>query len=53
MIKFRNNWKHWGKNLKQLRISIKLSSLDLLTIEIDKPRNFYMLTVLNFSIKNR
>jgi hypothetical protein len=49
----RNNWKNWKKSLKQLRISIKLSSLDLLTIEIDVPRNFYMLTVANFSIKNR
>lgn len=52
-MKFRNNWKTWKKNLKQLRLSFRISSLDVLTIEIDKPRDFYMVTILNFTLKNR
>jgi hypothetical protein len=52
-MKSRNNWKNWKKNLKQLRLSLRVSSLDILTIEIDIPRNFYMITVFNFTLKNR
>jgi hypothetical protein len=52
-MKFRNNWKTWKKNLKQIRLSVRISSFDILTIEIDKPRDFYMVTILNFTLKNR
>lgn len=52
-MKFRNNWKTWRKHLKQIRLSVRISSLDILTIEIDKPRSFYMVTILNFTLKNR
>ena len=53
MIKSRNNWKNWKKNLKQFRLSLRVSSLDVFTLEIDVPRTFYMITILNFTLKNR
>ena len=52
-MKSRNNWKNWKKNLKQLRLSVRISSFDIVTIEIDIPREFYMITILNFTLKNR
>ena len=52
-MKFRNNLTTWRKHLKQLRLSVRISSFDIVTIEIDIPREFYMLTILNFTFKNR
>ena len=52
-MKFRNNWKSPTKQWDKLIIKLRLSSLDLFSIEIDATRNFYSITVLNFKIKNR
>jgi len=52
-MKFRNSWKSANKQWDKIMIRIRLSSLDILSFEIDISRNFYLLTVLNFTIKNR
>jgi len=51
-MKFKNSWsknKLWDK----FNVRIRLGAVDIFTIELDISREFYMLTVLNFSIKNR
>lgn len=52
-MKFRNNWtvkqKYWDKFAIRLRLGI----VDFFTIEVDISRDFYMITVLNFTLKNR
>lgn len=51
-MKFKNSWsksKLWDK----FNIRLRVGAIDLFTIEIDVSREFYLLTVLNFSIKNR
>jgi len=51
-MKFKNSWsknKLWDK----LNVRIRIGAVDIFTIEIDISREFYLLTVLNFSIKNR
>jgi hypothetical protein len=52
-MKFRNNWKDPKKQWDKLMIRLRVSSLDLFTLELDYSREFYLLTVLNFTIKNR
>lgn len=52
-MKFRNNWKGAGRQWDKLMVRIRISSLDILTIEFDYSREFYLITVLNFTIKNR
>jgi len=52
-MKFRNNWTAKNKQWDKLIIKLRLSSLELLGIEIDATRDFYCLTILNFTIKNR
>jgi hypothetical protein len=52
-MKFRNSWKSTNKQWDKISIRFRLSSVDLFTIEIDISREFYMLTILNFTIKNR
>ena len=52
-MKFRNNWKSTKKQSDKLMIRLRISSLDFLSIEIDVSREFYSLTILNFTIKNR
>ena len=52
-MKFRNNWKSPNKQWDKLIIKLRISSIDLLSIEIDKTREFYCLTILNFTLKNR
>ncbi len=52
-MKFRNNWKGTRKQWDKLMIRIRISSLDILTIEFDYSREFYLFTVLNFTLKNR
>lgn len=52
-MKFRNSWKSINKQWDKLSIRIRISSLDVFTLEIDVSREFYMLTILNWTIKNR
>ncbi len=52
-MKFRNSWKSINKQWDKLSIRIRISSLDVFTLEIDISREFYMLTILNLTIKNR
>jgi|LakMenE01Jun11ns_1017448.scaffolds.fasta_scaffold9954543_7 hypothetical protein len=52
-MKFRNNWKSPNKQWDKLIIKLRISSIDVFSIEIDKTRMFYCLTILNFTIKNR
>lgn len=52
-MKFRNGWNTYTKQWDKLTIKVRLSFIDILSIEIDVSRDFYLLTVLNFTIKNR
>ena len=52
-MKFRNNWKGSTRQWDKLMVRLRVSALDLFTLEIDFSRDFYLLTVLNFTIKNR
>lgn len=52
-MKFRNNWKVKNKQWDKFQIRIRVGKIDFLIIEVDVSREFYMLTLLNFSIKNR
>ena len=53
IMKFRNSWKSATKQWDKLSIRFRLSSVDVFTLEIDISREFYMLTILNWTIKNR
>lgn len=52
-MKFRNGWNTYTKQWDKLAIKVRFSFIDLLSIEIDVSRDFYLLTILNFTIKNR
>ena len=52
-MKFRNSWKSARKQWDKISIRLRLSSVDVFTLEIDIYREFYMLTILNWTIKNR
>lgn len=52
-MKFRNNWKSHTKQWDKFALRLRISNLDILTIEIDISRDFYMFTLLNLTIKNR
>jgi hypothetical protein len=52
-MKYRNHWNSLNKQWDKLYLKIRISSLDFLSIEIDIKRKFYMLTILNFTFKNR
>jgi hypothetical protein len=52
-MKFRNSWKSMNKQWDKVSIRLRLSSLDILTIEVDISREFYMFTLFNLTIKNR
>jgi hypothetical protein len=52
-MKIRNNWGVKHKQWDKLHIRLRISKFDLLNIEVDISRNFYMLTLLNFTLKNR
>ena len=52
-MKFRNNWNVQNKQWDKFQIRLRLGKIDVFTIEIDISREFYMITLLNFSIKNR
>jgi len=52
-MKFKQNWKSWRYQLDKLSIRLRISAIDFFSIEIDVNRNFYMLSILNFTFKNR
>ena len=52
-MKFRQSWKDARKQWDKVMIRVRVSSLDILNVEIDISRNFYLITVLNFTFKNR
>lgn len=52
-MKFRNNWKVHNKQWDKFIIKLRLGFLDIIALEIDISRNFYLFTVLNFTLKNR
>lgn len=52
-MKFRNNWKVVNKQWDKFQIRFRIGKVDFITIEVDISREFYMFTLLNFTIKNR
>tara|TARA_R100001443_G_scaffold116870_1_gene138898 strand:+ start:143 stop:301 length:159 start_codon:yes stop_codon:yes gene_type:complete len=52
-MKFRNNWNNPNKQWDKVMIRLRISSLDIFNLEVDISRNFYLLTILNFTFKNR
>jgi len=52
-MKFRNNWTVKNKQWDKLILKIRISSLDIFALEADISRDFYCLTLLNLTIKNR
>jgi hypothetical protein len=52
-MKLRNNWTAKNKQWDKFMIRLRVSSLDIFSIEIDISREFYMISFLNFQIKNR
>lgn len=52
-MKVRNNWRVPHKQWDKIQIRMRVGKIDFFTIEIDISREFYMLTLFNFSIKNR
>lgn len=52
-MKLRNNWKVQNKQWDKFQIRLRLGKVDVFTIEVDISREFYLITLFNFSIKNR
>jgi hypothetical protein len=52
-MKFRNSWKSKNRQWDKLMIRVRVSSLDIFTAEIDISREFYLITILNLTFKNR
>jgi hypothetical protein len=52
-MKYRNNWTAKNRFWDRIAIKVKLGAIDFFTVEVDVTREFYMITVLNFTIKNR
>jgi len=52
-MKYRNSWKSKNKQWDKVCLRLRLGALDIFTVEVDVDRTFYMLTILNFTIKNR
>jgi hypothetical protein len=52
-MKFRNSWKNRKPNWGIVNVRFRLSLIDVFSVEIDPKREFYSITVLNFTIKNR
>jgi hypothetical protein len=52
-MKARNNWRVRNKQWDKFQVRLRLGVVDVLTIEVDISRQFYMLTILNLSLKNR
>ena len=52
-MKFRNSWTAIAKQWDKVIIKLRISSLDIFTLEIDLSRDFYLITILNLTLKNR
>jgi hypothetical protein len=52
-MKFRNNWKIHNKQLDKFIFKFRLSYVDVLWIELDFSKKFYMFTLFNFTVKNK
>jgi len=52
-MKFRNNWNVPHKQWDKIQIRLRVGKIDFLTVEVDISREFYSLTLLNFTFKNR
>jgi hypothetical protein len=52
-MKIRNNWKSANKQWDKVMIRLRLSNVDIFTLELDLSREFYLITILNFTLKNR
>jgi hypothetical protein len=52
-MKFRNSWKNHKPGWKTITIRLRISLVDIFSLELDPARNFYSITLLNFTIKNR
>lgn len=50
---FRNNWRVHNKQWDKFQIRVRVGKVDILTIEADISRQFYLITICNFTIKNR
>ena len=52
-MKFRNGWNSYTKQWDKLNIKLRISFIDILVIEVDVSRDFYLITILNLTLKNR
>jgi hypothetical protein len=52
-MKFRNGWNTYSKQWDKLNIKLRISFIDILAIEVDVSRDFYLVTILNLTLKNR
>jgi hypothetical protein len=52
-MKFRNSWNATAKQWDKLIIRLRISSLDIFALEVDLSRDFYLITILNLTLKNR
>ena len=52
-MKFRNGWNTCSKQWDKLNIKLRISFIDILAIEVDVSRDFYLFTILNLTLKNR
>jgi hypothetical protein len=52
-MKFRNGWDTYSKQWDKLNIKLRISFIDILAIEVDVSRDFYLITILNLTLKNR
>jgi hypothetical protein len=50
---FRNNWRVHNKQWDKFQIRARLGKIDILTLEVDISRQFYLFTLFNFTLKNR
>ena len=52
-MKFRNGWDSYTKQWDKFAFRLRLGKIDVITIEVDISREFYMITILNLTLKNR
>ena len=52
-MKFRNGWNSYTKQWDKLAIKVRFSFIDIFAIEVDLSRDFYLITILNLTLKNR
>ena len=52
-MKARNNWRAKNKQWDKFQLRVRLGIIDVFTIEVDISREFYMITILNLTLKNR